>query len=143
MASRDSKAGWTVETLHEHLIARLDAQEKLGEEREARNLERFANANDRVIVAMASSEKAITKAEIATDKRFDGVNELRGALSDQATLMLPRTEYTTQHQSLIEKIDDLKDRLGKLNLTNWSAIGGYIVGAVGVIAVIVEVLTRH
>ncbi len=136
-------AGWTIETLHEHLKSRLDAMDKLADERENRNVERFGAAQDRVEVAMEAAEKATGKAETAIDKRFDGVNELRGALSDQAALMLPRTEYSAQHQSMIEKIDELKDRVGRLNLTNWSAIGGYIVGAVGILSALALILSRH
>ncbi len=135
--------GWTIDTLHEHLGSRLDAMERLAEERESHNVERFAAAQDRVRVAMDAAEKATVKAETAIDKRFDGVNELRGALSDQAGLMLPRTEYAAQHKSMVEKIDGLKDQIGSLNQTNWSAIGGYIVGAVGILAALAAVLTRH
>jgi len=135
--------GWTVETLRQYLSSRIDAVEKIAEERESRNVERFSAAQDRVKVAMEAAEKATAKAETAIDKRFDGVNELRGALSDQAALMLPRTEYAAQHLSLAEKIDELKDRIGRLNLTNWSAIGGYIVGAVGILAALADFLMKH
>lgn len=37
---------------------------------------------EKVALALAAADKAVTKAEIAVEKRFDGVNEFRGSLDD-------------------------------------------------------------
>jgi hypothetical protein len=90
--------------------------------------------------AFASSDRAITKAEVATEKRFEGVNEFRAQLTDQAnTFMpraeaevtvtrvnerlaelaantashLPRTEYNSAHERLVEQVRELNDRVTK------------------------------
>ena len=110
--------GWTLETVRQYLTARLDALQFIVEERESRNVERFDAAKERVMVAMQSAEKAIMKAEAATDKRFDGVNEHRGALSDQATRLMPRLEYQVQHQALIEKLEMVTLRVTKAESTS-------------------------
>lgn len=51
-----------------------------------------------------AQEKAIAKAEMASEKRFEGVNEFRAQLTDQATTFLPRTEYYAAHNSLSDKM---------------------------------------
>lgn len=53
------------------------------------------------------SKEAITKAEIASEKRFEGLNELRGAMSDQATSYLPRIEAEARFNSHYDKIDQI------------------------------------
>lgn len=52
-----------------------------------------------VALALDASEKAITKAETATDKRFESVNEFRATLSDLSDRMATRREL---EQSLTE-----------------------------------------
>lgn len=54
--------------------------------------------------------------------------------------------FTKQIDSLDEKIDDLKERIAGLAEKNWAAVGAYIVGAVGVVALIAAIaaaLIRH
>lgn len=66
------------------------------------------NVETTAAAALASSEKAIMKAETAADKRFDSVNEFRATLTDQASRFVTR-----------------------------DGMWGYLVGAVGIIAAIV------
>jgi anion-transporting ArsA/GET3 family ATPase len=57
--------GWTFATLYKHVME-------------------ISNANkEATAIAMASSEKAILKAENATDKRLELLNELKGAMKDR------------------------------------------------------------
>lgn len=58
-------AGWTFGTLTRHYDERFKAQEEA------------------VRAALAASEKAVLKAEMAAEKRFDSVNEFRNAMADQ------------------------------------------------------------
>ena len=48
--------------------------------------------------------------------------------------------FTKQIDALDEKIDDLKERILELAGKNWSTIGAYIVGAVGVAALVVAAI---
>lgn len=60
---------------------------------------------DKVALALAASDKAVTKAEAATDKRFDGVNEFRSQLSDQASRFVTRDTFDAR----VTSIDHAKD----------------------------------
>lgn len=52
----------------------------------------------------ASSAIAITKAESASEKRFDSVNEFRLTLTDQASTFVARNEYDRSITNLSDKI---------------------------------------
>ncbi len=134
---------------HTELIARVVALETgltalrhVLDERDVRYSQR-ATAQDRsVATALEAAEKAIAKAEMSTEKRFDSVNEFRATLADQASLLLPRAEFTVQHASFVDKLDILEKRIGELQ-QNISAIlarggglkdaWGYLVAGAGVI----------
>lgn len=60
--------------------------------------------------ALEAAEKAIAKAETATDKRFESVNEFRAQLADQAARFMPRDESINRHDATSEKIADLDRR---------------------------------
>jgi len=104
------------------LIARIDGFERLMDERDRRYEERSVQSTKSVELALtaqkslseqafANAEKAIAKADTATEKRFDAVNEFRAQLSDQTSTFLPRNEYTVQHKSMEEKIDAVEANL--------------------------------
>ena len=61
-------------------------------ERERASKQRFKAQDRAVLAALAAAEKAVSKAEIAAEKRFDAVNEFRGQLKDQAATFVTRTE---------------------------------------------------
>lgn len=52
--------------------------------------------------------EAIKKAEVATEKRFDSVNEFRGQLKDQTGSFVTRQELTSELAVLNTKIDSIK-----------------------------------
>lgn len=56
------------------------------------NEQRFKAQEQAVAFALQASEKATTKADTANEKRFDGVNEFRSQLKDQAGTFLTRNE---------------------------------------------------
>jgi hypothetical protein len=76
----------------------------------------FKAAEQAVAVALANAEKATAKAEAAADKRFEGVNEFRKALTDQTATFLPRTEYDAAHDALVERVSANADRMSALEL---------------------------
>ncbi len=110
----------TVETLE---VALVDLKESVSQ--------RFEDSDKAVQAALVSAEKAVTaaltaakeavnKAEIATEKRFESVNEFRGQLADQTANLMPRTEYSAQHKAMEDKIQGLTDRM---NLTEGASKG--------------------
>lgn len=70
---------------------------------------------DKVALALTASDKAVNKAELATEKRFEGVNEFRAQLADQAQRLMPRIEAETRTGQNTEKIADLAARLAELD----------------------------
>ena len=83
--------------------------------------ERFELQDRAVQSALASAERAVSKAETATDKRFESMNEFRSALSDQTKDFMSRREYDVAHQNLVDKIDNL----GKIINANQGRGAGY------------------
>lgn len=81
-------------------------------------------------IALAAAFKA---AEAAVGQQ----NQSNQLAADKAA-----TAFTKQIDGLDEKINDLKERMAILTTANWSAVGGYIVGAFGII-LILYTLTRH
>lgn len=123
---------------------------------------------DKVALALDASEKAITKAEIATDKRFESMNEFRQSLSDLSGTMATRREMEASVTELkgiaaenSKQIAELRSRLdvgpaGLSSLQNqYSALQGRTqgsditmgkiygaVGAAGAILGIIVLLTN-
>ena len=67
-----------------------------------------------VALALTSSDKAVTKAEIANDKRFEGVNEFRAQQADIIATFIPRVEAEQRMTGNSEKIDHLELQLNAL-----------------------------
>jgi len=61
----------------------------------------------------ASSEKAILKAEDAQKELNIKNNEFRGQLKDQATVLMPRSEFQVMHANLENTINNLKIDIGR------------------------------
>jgi hypothetical protein len=88
-----------------------------------------------VKTAMDAAEKAVAKAEIAADKRFEGLNELRGMASDWRTEFARQSTVDLQIKGISDKIDSLRG-------TIWSyLIGGVVAGAA--IATLIVLLLRR
>jgi len=109
----------------------------------------IAAADLRYSERFQAQEKAILKAESASEKRFDGVNEFRGALSDMVGKLMPRAESEQRYMALSveseqryvtlsEKLDLLRQRIDKHEATGgglrmgWGYLAGSIATLVGV-----------
>jgi hypothetical protein len=90
------------------LRAEFAAFKELMEERDRRHEARFDSTDEKTSLALNASEKAVSKAEMATEKRFDSVNEFRAQLKDQASTLMPREEAAARFMAIEEKIEDLK-----------------------------------
>ncbi len=133
------------------LEANLAALRQVLDERDARYAQRAASQDKAVSSALETSEKAIIKAESATERRFEGVNEFRQTLADQASTLMPRSEYTVQHRALESKVDTLEDRarLMQQEISTVQARGGgmketwgYVIAVIGLIIAMLAVYFR-
>jgi hypothetical protein len=91
-------------------VSRLEfeAFKELMNERDKRYEQRANSTDERTSLALTSSEKAVAKAETATEKRFDAVNEFRGQLKDQAATLMPRAEADSKFSSMTKEMEELK-----------------------------------
>ena len=87
----------------------------------------FASNEKATAAALAAAKEAVVKAETATEKRFESVNEFRGQLKDQASTLTPRDETKM-----------MEIRLNRLETAQAEVIGVVVfVGALVPIVVVV------
>ncbi|MCX5065108.1 hypothetical protein OOJ91_04355 [Micromonospora lupini] len=90
-------------------------------------------------MALVSADKAVTKAEAATEKRFESVNEFRQTLSDQTKTFIARVEFEVVRDGHARQIADLASRLDKIEGKGVGLNAGwiYLVGGLTVAATVV------
>jgi hypothetical protein len=103
------QSGWTVDTLREHVAARIEDQSAFFNQR-------MDDADRAIQAALHAADKAAVKAEVASEKRFEGVNEFRSALADQQRTLLTRGEYDAAYGALLERVTVINDRIAALEL---------------------------
>lgn len=96
---------------NETIQVQIDFLNKQIEELENRTREQFVAAKESVAFALTAAEKAIAKAEVSTEKRFEAVNEFRATLSDQNNTFVRSVEFNVAHASLVEKVDILSNQI--------------------------------
>lgn len=122
--AEDPKHGqWTIETLREHLLTLIAANEvKYSERFEASQsavnaaflaqqtaMQTALTAQKLAVdTALGAADRAVTKAETAAEKRFESVNEFRSTLSDQQATFMPRGEATALFKSHDEKLSAIQ-----------------------------------
>jgi Flp pilus assembly protein TadB len=128
---------WTVETLRVHLQALLLAEHHANEVR-------FLAMEKATVAALAAAQRAVEKAEIAVEKRLEGMNEFRGSLADQARLLMPRGEADSRINALSETLKELASRIDRQEGrgSGLNAGWGYLVGAVGLVAAIIAIFLK-
>jgi hypothetical protein len=82
------------------LSEKIVALRTLADERDRRYEDRFRAMDEKTTLALASSEKAVSKAEIAQEKRFDNTNEWRAAMQDRDRQQMPRSEIEQRFTAL-------------------------------------------
>jgi hypothetical protein len=97
-----------LDDLKELLEEKVYSLEKLASERDMRYMQMFKAIEEKTSLALAGSEKAVGKAEMATEKRFDAVNEFRGQLKDQAATLMPREEAIVKLRGIEDKVEEVK-----------------------------------
>jgi hypothetical protein len=121
-------------------ISILDYVTTIFHEREIRYQQRFDAQTTAINAAMAAAERAVTKAEVAADKRFELLNELRVGVA------------TKEEVAALEKlISALKDELNLIRTlmseTKGKSTGlkdgyGYLIGAGGLALALIAYLTK-
>ena len=111
---------WTIDTLKEHFQILLKSNEK------------------KIKQKFKSLQRAVGKAETASDKRFESVNEFRNTLADQSRTFIPRIEAESRFNSLERQIIDLKTELEKVkNIKAGSqVVWAYVIAAVSLMVAI-------
>lgn len=94
-------------SLREYLTALINAAEK-------RSDARFDAMKEMVETAFKTAQEAITKAEAATDRRLEGMNEFRDSLSDQATRFVTKDALDSLVAKLESEIDRNREDLDSL-----------------------------
>jgi hypothetical protein len=92
---------WTVRTLREYILALLSEKDK-------QNEQRFQAQEAAVQSALLASERAATKSEAASEKRFENTNEWRQVVTDRDQLFARTTEMSVKFQNLEDKIAGLQ-----------------------------------
>ncbi len=135
MADRNPE--WTIDTLRAHITSLIEGNDKRYEERfitSQKALELgLAAAKSEIAAALAAADRAVQKAEAATEKRFESVNEFRGTLDNQQRTLIPRSEVDVLVSGLNEKISQLTKQMDNLSAERIGIKGGwgYAVGALG------------
>jgi hypothetical protein len=129
--------GWTVEILRQHF-------DELLAERDRRYHELFALHSLSQDASMTAARDAVTKAETATERRFESVNEFRSQLSDQARTFLPRPEYETRHESLISRIVEMERRMERAEGRGLGSaqMVSYVVAAISIAIAVAALVIR-
>lgn len=123
--------GWTLESLAQHMLTLISEHDKRYEERHQAQKELVA-------LALVSAKEAVTKAETASDRRFEGVNEFRATLADQQRTLMPRQEVELLIKNMSSRLDSIDDTVQKSQAGRSGAYGGWL-AAVGVVGFVIMV----
>lgn len=113
--------------------------------------QRFDNVIQATQSALAAADRAVNKAETASEKRFEGINEFRGALSDQQKTLVTRTEIDLLSKTLNEKLDIFNKEIAGLResrallegkASQNSVFISYVISVVGVILGILGLILK-
>jgi hypothetical protein len=149
------------QSLFKQLELRVEGAEKLEQERiacicemgkgDTKMLEaKIAGVRDEieavhreVKIESEAAKAVVTKSEIATEKRFDAVNEFRAQMADQAGLFISRREVEALVNSNSEKISSITDRLNRNEGRGMgiSQLGGWIFGGVGLVVGLIAIFS--
>jgi len=101
-------------------------------------------ADKAVAAALAGQKEAVTKAEVAAEKRFESVNEFRNTLSDQQRNLMPRSEVEILIKGLFTRADSNENRIIAIEGKGQGNKDGiaYIIGLVGFLIGVITLIVR-
>lgn len=147
--------GWSLETAIDYLLSMIASKHAelkiLIDGNDLRYEQRFAAAQraidaafaaqkEAMMTALVAQQEAVTKAERATEKRFESVNEFRGTLDNQQRTLIPRSEVQeirktleVEITNLTKIIDEVKAKSNERTAERRGVQGGWgtAVGVVG------------
>jgi predicted phage tail protein len=98
-----------IEHLRSEVTMQLDGMRGMLNERystQTKALDKaFEAQQEAMTVALANAAAAVTKAETATDKRFESVNEFRAQLADQTASFMNRAEGEVRLSAINDRLD--------------------------------------
>jgi len=126
---------WTVDTLREHVFAMFGEKDRAVQAA-------LASQKELATMALENSNRAVAKAETATERRFEGVNEFRETLADQQRTLMPRAEAELQLNTMEKKSIEVEKRIAALEARGRGFFSGWgwAVAIVGAVATILGVL---
>jgi len=108
---------------------------------------RFNSLQDLLTEKFKGVSTEFAMRDIALAAAFKAAEAAVKQQNESNTLAIDKagTAFTKQIDGLDEKINDLKERVAALSTGHWAAFGGYLVGAIGVVATIIAVIIslRH
>jgi len=131
--------GWTLPTvlryLHELIIANDRRYEQRFDSLIDTMEQRFSAAKEMNTAALAAADRAVSKAEIGAEKRFESVNEFRNTLADQQRNLMPRSEVEVLIKSMSDKITALEKAVesGRTERSGMRGGWAYAVAAISVV----------
>ena len=117
----------------QHTLSLIGANDHRYEQRFSDIEQRFQDAQrlvemqyqahkDAVNLALTAAERAVLKAEAASEKRFDAVNEFRATLADQQRTLMPRAESDRAFAAVAEKLAALEKLIDAVAIQHGSLI---------------------
>lgn len=87
---------------------------------------------------------AVDKAESATEKRFESVNEFRSTLADQQRTFVPRPEYEAAHQSLENRVNAVTSELEKIQnqKQGGNIVYAYVISVISLIGTVIVIVVN-
>ena len=91
------------------------------------------------VTATQTAKEAVLKAEVATERRLEGLNELRRVVEGNQATLLPRAEAKQRWDSFDSRLGKVEDQLSGIASRNRGLAAGwsYLVAAVGFAAIII------
>lgn len=83
--------------------------------------------------------------DVALAAALKSSNELVKQQNDSNTLAANKAEaaFNKQLDNLNEKIEDIKKQISELARKNYAVVGAYIIGAIGIAALVAAALIKH
>ena len=93
-----------------------------------------------LVAGLRVAKEAIGKAENATERRFEGVNEFRAQLDTQQRTFIPRSEVQVMESAAMNRIAAIEKQFDALAAERAGIKGGwgYAVGVIGFIFILVS-----
>jgi hypothetical protein len=112
---------------------------------------RFDNMESALDARFIAQEKAVKVANDASEKRLDGMNEVREQLKDQAGTLATKTELNTLENIVTEKFDRINESIKSIQIsdavlagkaTQGQMIIAYIISIVGIVFGVINIVMK-